>query len=807
MSDSYPRIARDGTYVVGDGALPTGSTLGGPDLCVTLKGTGAIGRVASLLSGKALVSGLALRHWDLAFGVPLAPSDGTFELRPESQVHRYRLGDDLLVEETTFVLDDERSSVSACYVAVRLRNNGPRGLHVGAVAVARIAGRMTGRDVETRYDHTRHALVAWDRSGAENARAIALSAAPASWVVTSDHGRVLAERWDGAFERTIDADGSDPLGVLQLEHRLAPGEELNYDVRVVALPAGRESAGAILRALPPAREALAGTRARYAAALARAIVLAPERDVELGVHWAKANMLRVMRRTPTGPGFTNDPGNSAACVGRDAAWFVHGCDWMEPAFSRALLDAFAARQEPDGKIVEWYDLRDGTTHDDGLDVNDDTPLFVLAVWHHAIATGSREALEALYPPAARAAEQLLAHRDDGGLVRSSSHATGPEGIVGWRNVIDGYRISGATTELNCGTYAALRRLAELATELGRADDAARWEREAGTLRAAIERRLRNPDNGMYYLCVDADGRARSELSSDLVFPVMFGVSDEATSARIVTRLRERDFWTAAGLRTVPRDAPEYDPVRGHGLLGGVWVAVTFWYAFAAAAFVPEIMGEALAASFRHYASDPMAHNTVPGQFSEWLHGETLANEGMHLSPWFAPRYVWAAIEGACGLQPGLERLRVEPHIPPGWNWIAVRDVPLHGLACSVVVVRSAGLRIFATCALESPHPVDIYERDVTGEVRAGGADVAVVALRAGRRIVVFLGNREDHTVNVTLAHEGALAALGTVRTYDALRAAWSEPAANGRPATVVSIPGRGFALVGFSAGDASAPPK
>jgi len=32
-------------------------------------------------------------------------------------------------------------------------------------------------------------------------------------------------------------------------------------------------------------------------------------------------------------------------------------------------------------------------------------------------------------------------------------------------------------------------------------------------------------------------------------------------------------------------------------------------------------------------------NTVPGQFSEWLHGETLVNQGMMLSPWFPPRYL------------------------------------------------------------------------------------------------------------------------------------------------------------------------
>ncbi len=61
------------------------------------------------------------------------------------------------------------------------------------------------------------------------------------------------------------------------------------------------------------------------------------------------------------------------------------------------------------------------------------------------------------------------------------------------------------------------------------------------------------------------------------------------------------------------------------------------------------MDHALSASFRNFSRDPRRNNTVPGQFSEWLHGETLTNEGMMLSPWDPPRYLWAAVEGAAGL--------------------------------------------------------------------------------------------------------------------------------------------------------------
>ncbi|MDP6108180.1 MAG: hypothetical protein QGI33_07085, partial [Candidatus Brocadiia bacterium] len=71
------------------------------------------------------------------------------------------------------------------------------------------------------------------------------------------------------------------------------------------------------------------------------------------------------------------------------------------------------------------------------------------------------------------------------------------------------------------------------------------------------------------------------------------------------------------------------------------------------------MVEALHASFEHYNLNPRVFNTVPGQFSEWFDGESLVNRGMRLSPWEPPRFLWAAIEGVCGmmLNPG----------PPGIN--------------------------------------------------------------------------------------------------------------------------------------------
>src|SRR5579884_4301627 len=87
------------------------------------------------------------------------------------------------------------------------------------------------------------------------------------------------------------------------------------------------------------------------------------------------------------------------------------------------------------------------------------------------------------------------------------------------------------------------------------------------------------------------------------------------------------------------------------------------------------MAYALSTTFENYSSDPRRNNTVPGQFSEWLHGETLVNEGMMLSPWFPPRYLWAAIEGMAGLEISRDAAKVSPRLAPDWKWLGVQNLP------------------------------------------------------------------------------------------------------------------------------------
>jgi hypothetical protein len=476
-----------------------------------------------------------------------------------------------------------------------------------------------------------------------------------------------------------------------------------------------------------------------------------------------------------------------------------GGDYLTPRFVREALLAYVRLQEKSGMIVEYYDIRNGKTADYGLNINDNTPLLILALWHHYTATGDDDFLHEIYPSAVKAARYILSQRNEQGLVWCTATGTSDWGIIGWRNVIKNYRLSGATTEVNSECYAALQTTSRMARVLGKHDESAEFEACAQALKEAINAHLYNPENGLYYLNIDIDGRPRSDITSDLVFPVMFGVADQATAARIISRLSSRDFWTSGGMRTTPRDAPNYSPGRqpAYGLMGGVWVGVAFWYAFAAASHSPELMDYALATSFQNYARNPRQNNTVPGQFSEWLHGETLANQGMMLSPWFPPRYLWAAIEGAAGLDLGEGTARVHPRLAADWKWIGAQNVPYQGRRLTWLVVRTPDIQMYTTYHFQDGPPYLHYDDDMSAQVHTAGDAAAALGLRQGENLLLFAGNTDEGTITTALRVDGPVAGSYRSRIYDSLVGRWIEqddlvPAAHLQRGITMQIEGKGF---------------
>ena len=210
------------------------------------------------------------------------------------------------------------------------------------------------------------------------------------------------------------------------------------------------------------------------------------------------------------------------------------------------------------------------------------------------------------------------------------------------------------------------------------------------------------------------------------------------------------------------------------MLGGIWSNVTFWFAMAAARFNPEFMAYALSTAFKHYAQDPRRNNTVPGQFSEWLHGETLANQGMMLSPWFPPHYIWAAIEGAAGLNLAGDQPSVTPRLAPDWKWLGVRNVMFRGKTLSWFAIRQPDLRMYSTFEFKESAEGTVYESDCTDKVHLTGEVAAPMALQRGNEYAILVGNTTERTITTALCLKDAARGKYRVRCYTSLRGEWVE---------------------------------
>lgn len=793
-------------YTIAAEKLSAGSTLASPKAALVIKATGAVEKFYSPDAGTDMFGTLLVRHWDSQSGVTLHRRRAHVTIAPERQEHQIEFSDGIVARERIFVLSEAPRGTDlhhvgppGAYCEIELSNDGDRTVELASYAALRLRGGFQ-KPTTAVYDDSANAFVVCSQDDPKKVRIAAFSTKPSSYEVTTDISKIEAERFPGALSnRTIGA-ADDPIGLAHFENRLEPGESATLSVVLSFAVDGEDAARQAVASLPSTDRALELTRAYYETTLDRAIVMTPDPEINRGVLWAKANMLRSLLLTEQGWCFVNDPTETTKSVARDSSWFAFGADYVVPWFVRESLGWFANHLTGNGMVVEWYETRTGKTETYGLDINDNTALLILALRHHFCVTGDRAFLERIYPAAICAARHIVAKRGSRGLVWCHAPGSGSRGIVGWRNAIQGYRLAGATTELNSECYAALRAVSLMAQELADEKARAEFDRHADQLRTAMNQHLLDPARGVYFLTIDDAGRPQTDLTSDLVFPILFGVADDDVATNIIATLSRPEFWSSAGLHTVPRDALNYSPVDGAGLLGGIWAGPTFWFAAAAARYNPELVAEALGMAFKHYAEDPLRYNTVPGQFCEWLHGETLTNQGMMLSPWFAPKYLWAAIEGVAGLASDQKAVEVRTRLPSHWSWLGVRNVGLRGATASWFTVRTDAMVTYATDPIASVDPARRYERDVSDDARVDGDGVACIALRRADGIALLLGNTLDRTVAtaLTLENDTALGGQLRLRTYSSLARKWQEQELDSsrlRDGLPVRLDGRGFCVL------------
>ncbi len=254
-----------------------------------------------------------------------------------------------------------------------------------------------------------------------------------------------------------------------------------------------------------------------------------------GAHWAKLNQLKDYQEYSGGPGFSNNP-PSDVFVGRDTFWFLVSSNYYAQAWSRGFLDFwFRVGQEPNGKFIEYMHAASSPLYRDdyGLNINDNTPLLMIAAHHYFSLSGDRGFLDAHYAALLRAANYVLDQRNTDGLVWCRSRDAFVRGLSGWRNCTWNYRLSGAVTEINSECYRALALMAELAAATGDRANATRLNAAANDLHTAINRHLQSTtaQNPFYLLMIDPDEKRADDLTGDLLFPALFGVAPRGQGPR------------------------------------------------------------------------------------------------------------------------------------------------------------------------------------------------------------------------------------------------------------------------------------
>jgi len=560
--------------------------------------------------------------------------------------------------------------------------------------------------------------------------------------VTPEQAEWVSRRIYGAFEYRL---------------TVAPGARESLRVAVVANSDGGK-AKQTLQALLADDRALHDTQRYFAGKLADARFMTPSPQISRGVVWAKANMLRIVKEYPHGWGSTNSP-PSDILVSRDTSWFVHGYDYFMPRFSRDALDVFSRNVEESGLMIEYIRGVNAFKTAYDLNVNDDTPLHLIAMLHHYNATLDDEWVREHLALIVKIADYMLTQRDKNGLLFANAKGVDMYGISSWRNIIPYYTLEGAVTEINAEAVFAFEAAAMLCAVAG---DNAHWEayeREAKAMREAMMSYLFNADTGGFVLNYDGNMNYQDNFTADEVFPVLFGVADAEQRRAILRRLSDSDFITPVGLRTISTADSWYFPSHGFGLLGGVWPDLTLWFVVALARngsidsavhFLEAIYATMEAGSQR---------NTVPGEFGEWFDGGSLTNRGMYLSPWTGAKYLWAVAETVGGLD-GYRtsgRPHLAPMAPESWNWVAAARVHWGGKRRTYVIdLKSKTIYgDMPELSAEEPFTCIYAGRDVSDEVVTSPVEVGAIAFEdeAGS-VRLFLCNLHDLPRQVELEFRG-----------------------------------------------------
>ena len=349
------------------------------------------------------------------------------------------------------------------------------------------------------------------------------------------------------------------------------------------------------------------------------------------------------------------------------------------------LRFFAKYQRADGKIT--HEISQGAGHVDWFSYpypyyhGDTTPFWILAFGEYWRQTADTALVRALWPSLRRAYAWSRSTDVDGdGLMENPVAGAGALEVGDLQaGILSDVYLSGVW-------IASLERFARMARAMGEpatADSALAVRTRAVR---TLESRLWIPALGQYGFALLQDGTVNQTLTAWPATAMAFNVLDEAHGAEMAARLASSAIMTDWGARPLSAASRLFDPLHYNN--GAVWPFVTGWVSLAQYNYHNAAAG--------WFALDAVARTGFDqslGRNPEVLSGRLYKPLDTAVpQQFFATSMVLTPlIRGLLGIDVDApaRRVTIAPHLPPGWDSVAVDNVPVGAERWSFIVHRTA----------------------------------------------------------------------------------------------------------------------
>jgi glycogen debranching enzyme len=413
----------------------------------------------------------------------------------------------------------------------------------------------------------------------------------------------------------------------------------------------------------------------------------PEDTLDVAFEWAKVALAKGFINNPDlGAGMVAGFGPSGASQRPGFGWFFGG-DCFINSFALVGCGDFTTvresfrflqkRQRDDGKmmheltqaaaLIDWFkDFPYGYIH------GDTTPYYLVALWNFLLASGDGDFLRESWPSLKKAYTWCRTTDTDGdGLMENTKAGLGASELGSLREK------SGVDIFLASVGVQAWQAMSEMANWMGEkknSEEASRWHRLG---LASLEKKFWNPEKQLYNFSLTQQGNPNPEVTAWAAFPMTFRQLDSVHTQIVLERLVSSEITTDWGCHMLSNKSAAYEPLAYNN--GAVW---------------PFLTGYNLWALFnygRATAGLQMLHNLAQWTFvdARGYMPEVVSGEYFRPLDTSVPHQLFSSfglaigvIRGLLGLEPrspigqlaGLPVLHFEPHFPPHWKDVWIKNI-------------------------------------------------------------------------------------------------------------------------------------